>query len=181
MITPASIADVLLIQPKRFGDARGYFAETFNPRMAAAAKLPIFVQDNESLSVETGTVRGLHYQVAPFSQTKLVRCVRGAVLDVAVDLRTQSSTYGQYVAQNLSAESGLMVLVPSGFAHGFCTLQPDTLVCYKVDAVYSAPHERGLAWDDPDLGISWPVPVSGAVLSDKDRANPPLASLPRGV
>ena len=176
MITPCAIADVLLIEPKRFGDERGYFAETFSPKMVEAAQLPTFVQDNESLSRVKGTLRGLHLQLPPFAQAKLVRCVRGAVLDVAVDVRVGSPTFGQYVAMELSEANGLLAYIPAGFAHGFCTGEPDTLVNYKVDRVYSAEHERGIAWNDPGLGIDWAIETP-AVLSAKDERNLTLAAL----
>lgn len=176
MIFPSAIPDVLVIEPKRFADERGHFAETFNPKLAEAAGLPVFVQDNESLSRMKGTLRGLHLQLPPFAQAKLVRCVRGAVLDVAVDVRAGSPTFGRHVKVELSEDNGLMAFVPAGFAHGFLTLEPNTLVSYKVDHVYSAAHERGVAWNDPELGVDWGIEAP-AVMSAKDEVNPPLEAL----
>lgn len=170
-----AIGDVKIIVPKRFGDHRGFFSEVYNKRALAAAGIDLdFVQDNHSLSAEKGTVRGLHFQAPPMAQAKLVRVTRGAVLDVAVDVRRASPTYGKHVAVELSAQNWRQLLVPVGFAHGFCTLEPDTEVVYKVTSYYSAEHDAGIAWDDPELGIEWPV--SGAVLSAKDRGLPRLAA-----
>jgi dTDP-4-dehydrorhamnose 3,5-epimerase len=137
-----------------------------------------FVQDNHSLSAAVGTVRGLHFQTAPFAQAKLIRVVRGRIFDVAVDIRRSSPTFGKHVAVELSAENWRQLLVPVGFAHGFCTLEPDCEIQYKVSAYYSAADDFGLAWDDPALGIPWPVRSEEAVLSDKDRRQPTLAELP---
>ncbi len=176
MIEETELAGVVKVTPKRFEDARGYFAETFNPEMARAAGLPAFVQDNESLSRTPGTLRGLHLQTPPFAQAKFVRCVVGSVLDVSVDVRRSSPTFGQHIAVNLSAENGVMLFLPCGVAHGFVTLEPDTLVSYRVDARYSAAHERGLAWNDPELGIDWPVETP-SVLSEKDANHPSFAAL----
>ncbi|SUS06312.1 dTDP-4-dehydrorhamnose 3,5-epimerase [uncultured Defluviicoccus sp.] len=178
MFTPQAIPGVLLVQPKRFGDARGYFSETFNSARYVEVGIPDFVQDNESLSRIAGTVRGLHFQKVPFAQAKLVRCTRGSFFDAAVDIRRKSPTYGKHVAVTLSAENGLQLYVPVGFAHGFCTLEPDTQIEYKVSAPYSAEHDGGLAWDDPALNINWPVEPAKAILSDKDRRQPKLADLP---
>ncbi|WP_188261057.1 dTDP-4-dehydrorhamnose 3,5-epimerase [Azospirillum tabaci] len=173
-----AIPDVKIIRPKKFGDSRGFFSETYSKKAFEAAGLHYdFVQDNQSLSAEVGTVRGLHFQLAPFAQDKLVRVVKGAILDVAVDIRKGSPTYGQHVAAVVSAEEWNQILVPIGFAHGFCTLEPDTEVIYKVTNFYSAEHDRGLLWNDPDLGIDWPVAADKALLSDKDRKQPRLADL----
>lgn len=178
-IESTAIPDVKILTPKRFDDGRGFFSEVYNRKRYEDAGVKLdFVQDNHSLSEQSGTIRGLHYQTAPFAQDKLVRVVRGRILDVAVDLRRSSPTFGQHVAIELSAENWRQLLVPIGFAHGFCTLEPDTEVLYKVTNYYSAAHDRGLAFDDPALGISWPVPADGAVLSDKDRKHPRLADLP---
>ncbi|MFN4230724.1 dTDP-4-dehydrorhamnose 3,5-epimerase [Parvibaculum sp.] len=172
-IQSTSIPAVKILTPRRHGDARGYFSESYNRRALADAGIDIdFVQDNESLSAETGTIRGLHFQAPPFEQTKLVRVLTGAVLDVALDLRVGSPTYGQHVAVRLSAEEGNQLLIPAGFAHGFCTLAPDTRVFYKVDQYYSAAHDAGLFWNDPDIGIEWPVSSESAVLSEKDSKLP---------
>jgi len=178
-IIDTAIPAVKIIRPKRFGDDRGFFSEVFRRDVMEQAGLPTeWVQDNHSLSAAVGTVRGLHFQTEPFAQDKLVRVVRGRILDVAVDLRRSSPTFGKYVAVELSAENWQQLLVPIGFAHGFCTLEPDTEVLYKVTALYSAQHDLGLAWDDPELGIAWPVASADAMLSDKDRRQPRLADLP---
>jgi dTDP-4-dehydrorhamnose 3,5-epimerase len=136
-----------------------------------------FVQDNQSLSAEIGTVRGLHFQLDPMAQGKLVRCVAGALLDVAVDIRHDSPTFGQHVTAELTAENGCQLWVPPGFAHAFCTLAPNTEINYKVTNYYSREHDRGLLWNDPALGIPWPVSAEKAVLSDKDKVQPKLAEL----
>jgi dTDP-4-dehydrorhamnose 3,5-epimerase len=178
-VEPTAIPDVKVVVPKRFCDHRGYFCETYNrQRFSKAGIVTDFVQDNHSLSVAAGTVRGLHFQSPPFEQAKLVRVVRGRVLDVAVDIRRSSPTYGRHVAIELSSEDGRQLLIPVGFAHGFCTLVANTEIEYKVSAYYSAVHDRGLAFDDPELGIAWPVSPQEAILSDKDRRNPRLAELP---
>ncbi|MCG7392448.1 dTDP-4-dehydrorhamnose 3,5-epimerase [Microvirga sp. ACRRW] len=178
-IEPTAIPDVKILTPKRFDDGRGFFSEVYSRRRLEEGGLNLdFVQDNHSVSKNVGTIRGLHFQLAPFAQDKLVRVVRGRILDVAVDLRRSSPTYGQHVAVELSAENWRQLLVPVGFAHGFCTLEPDTEVLYKVTAYYSAEHDRGLAFDDPALGIQWPIPVKDAILSDKDRKQPRLSELP---
>lgn len=177
-VEPMELPDVKLVRTQIFGDARGYFAETYNRQAFAAAGIgDEFVQDNFSLSVAAGTVRGLHFQTAPFGQAKLVRVGRGRILDVAVDLRRESPTFGRHVAVELSSENRLQLYIPDGFAHGFCTLEPDTEVIYKVTAPYSAAHDRGIAWNDPALGIDWPVASEHAVLSDKDARNPRLSEL----
>lgn len=172
------IAGPVLIVPKRIGDIRGWFMESFRASVfEAEVGSYTFVQDNSSMSAEAGTVRGLHFQLEPRVQGKLVSCTSGALLDVAVDIRNGSPTFGQFVAEELSAESGRQLWVPPGFAHGFCTLLPNTVISYKVTDYYSAEHDRGLAWDDPDVNIPWPVAPDSAVLSDKDRKQPTLANL----
>ncbi len=178
-VEPTAIGDVKILTPKRFGDDRGFFSEVFNQQRFAEAGITVqFVQDNHSLSAKPGTIRGLHFQTAPFAQAKLVRVVRGRMLDVAVDLRRSSPTYGRHVAVELSAESWRQVFVPIGFAHGFCTLEPNTEVIYKASNYYSAAHDLGIAWDDPSLAIHWPVAGGQAILSDKDRRHPRLPELP---
>ena len=175
---PGDIAGLIVLEPKKFGDHRGFFSETYNrARLAEMGFDADFVQDNHSLSVEKGVVRGLHYQSPPFAQDKLVRVVRGAILDVAVDIRRGSPTWGDHVAVELSAENWRQLLVPKGFAHGFVTLEPDTEVVYKVTDVYAPANDHGLLWSDPDLGIDWPVGAEAAILSDKDRVQPLLAEL----
>lgn len=170
------IADVKVFVPVRHGDRRGFFSEVYNRRALEAAGVAVdFVQDNHSLSAERGTVRGLHFQIPPFAQTKLVRVVRGSVFDVAVDVRRGSPTFGRHVSVTLSAAEGNQVLVPAGFAHGLMTLEADTEVLYKVSDYYAPDHDRGILWNDPALGIEWPIAKGEAVLSDKDRGQPPLA------
>ncbi|WEK49904.1 MAG: dTDP-4-dehydrorhamnose 3,5-epimerase [Candidatus Kaistia colombiensis] len=168
-----------LIHPKVHGDARGQFFEAFRQDLFQRDVDPAiaFVQDNQSLSRPAGTVRGLHFQLEPRAQAKLVRVLRGAILDVAVDIRPSSPTFGQHVAVTLSAENHAQLYVPTGFAHGFCTLGPDTEVFYKTSDYYSPEHDRGLAWDDPALGIAWPVGDTATTLSDRDRKHPRLADL----
>jgi len=169
----------LLISTRRFGDERGFFLETYSARDFAALGIEeSFVQDNHSLSAAVGTIRGLHFQLPPQAQAKLVRVLRGAILDVAVDLRRSSPTYGRHVAVELSAANGLQLYIPAGFAHGFCTLEPDTEVAYKVSAPYSPAHDRSLAWDDPDLALPWPFGAANVTLSEKDRGAPRLRDLP---
>lgn len=171
------IPDVKLIKPKKFGDHRGFFSETYNKQALARAGITLeFVQDNHSLSVSRGVIRGLHFQTPPFAQDKLVRVVRGAILDVAVDLRRSSPTFGRHVSAVISAEEWNQILVPVGFAHGFCTLEPNTEVIYKVTHYYSPAHDKGLYWNDPALAIDWPVSESDAIVSDKDRALPAFSA-----
>jgi dTDP-4-dehydrorhamnose 3,5-epimerase len=172
------ISGPALIKPKLIGDSRGYFMEAWKEAWFREHIEDVgFVQDNQSLSAQVGTIRGLHYQDAPVAQGKLVRCLKGAIFDVAVDIRPGSATFGQWVGATLSAENAEQLWVPEGFAHGFCTLEPDTIVFYKVTNPYSKDHDRGLAFDDPDIGIDWPIDLSAAMLSDKDRVQPSLNSL----
>ena len=179
LVEATAIPDVKIVTPKKFGDHRGFFSEVYNRQAFAEAGIALdFIQDNHSLSAQVGTLRGLHFQSAPFAQDKLVRVPRGRILDVAVDIRKSSPTFGRHVAVELSAENWRQLLVPIGFAHGFVTLEPDTEVMYKVTNYYSAANDLGLAWDDPDLAIAWPLPPGGAVLSDKDRKHPRLRDLP---
>jgi dTDP-4-dehydrorhamnose 3,5-epimerase len=172
------IAGPLLLRMRRFADARGIFIETYNQRDFAALGIhETFVQDNQSLSVAVGTVRGLHFQLPPAAQAKLVRVLRGRILDVVVDLRRTSPSFGQHVAVELSGDTGEQFYVPAGFAHGFVTRAPDTEVCYKVSALYAPECDRGLSWNDPALGIEWGVAPDSAMLSEKDRRWPSLAEL----
>jgi len=172
-IIPTEIPDVKVLVPRRFKDARGYFAETYNRQLFRDAGIDAeFVQDNQSMSVESGVVRGLHYQVAPMAQAKLVRVLRGIILDVAVDIRRGSPTFGRHVSVTLNADDGRQILIPVGFAHGFATLEPNTEVFYKVSNLYSPAHERGIRWNDPALGIEWCVEEKSAVLSERDRVHP---------
>ncbi len=174
-----AIPDVVVLTPRIFRDARGFFSETWNRRALGEAGIEAdFVQDNHSLSRDKGVVRGLHFQTPPHAQDKLVRVIRGRVLDVAVDIRRGSPTFGRHVAVELSAENWRQLWVPRGFAHGFCTLEPDTEVLYKVTDYYAPECDEGLLWNDPALGIDWPVGEGEAILSEKDRSHPRLAELP---
>lgn len=164
-----AIPDVKLITPRRFSDDRGYFVETWSRKLLAVD----FCQDNQSLSLHAGTIRGLHFQMAPFAQAKLVSVLKGRIFDVAVDLRKASPSFGQHVTVELDASTGNQLFVPQGFAHGFCTLEPNTLVHYKVDAHYAPDADAGIYWADEALGITWPVDKAHAHLSPKD------ANLPR--
>jgi dTDP-4-dehydrorhamnose 3,5-epimerase len=178
-VASTSIPAVRIITPKSFADPRGVFCETYNRKRFFEHGITLeFVQDNQSTSVEAGTIRGLHFQSSPAAQDKLIRVLRGSIFDVAVDLRRSSPTYGKWIAEKLSAEDGKQLLVPIGFAHGFCTLEPDTHVLYKVTDYYSPANDLGIAWDDPDLAIDWPVEPGKAVLSDKDTRHPRFSSLP---
>jgi dTDP-4-dehydrorhamnose 3,5-epimerase len=175
-IQPLSIPDVLCIQPTQHHEDRGFFSEVYRRDVLASHGVEVaFVQDNHVFSAARGVLRGLHFQVPPNAQGKLVRCVRGAVVDVAVDIRQGSPTYGQHVALELSARNWRQVWVPPGFAHGYVTLQPESEVLYKVTAYYDPVAERGIAWDDPALSIDWRWPAGELVISPKDRANPNLA------
>ena len=173
------IADVKLITPSRFTDPRGFFSETWNQgRFAEAGIAGPFIQDNHAVSTEAGVLRGLHCQIGPNAQGKLVRCVKGAIYDVAVDARRGSPTFGTYVGAEISAENWTQIWVPVGFLHGYCTLTAETEVIYKVTGAYDKPAERGVIWNDPDLGIAWPVPTDRVILSDKDQVLPRLRDLP---
>ncbi len=175
-IEPQPIPDVLLITPPKFGDNRGFFSETWSaPKLAAYGFEQHFIQDNHSLSAQPGTIRGLHCQVAPSIQGKLVRVIRGAIWDVAVDIRIGSPTYGRYVAAELSAENWQQLWIPGGFLHGFCTLTENTEVIYKVTGDYDRAAERGVIWNDPALALPWPVEPGREILSDKDKVLPKLA------
>ena len=174
-IEDAAIPAVKIVTPKKHGDARGFFSEVYKRSAFQDAGLDFdFVQDNHAFSAAVGTLRGLHFQTPPFAQDKLLRVARGRIFDVAVDIRRSSPTFGKYVAVELSAENWRQMLVPIGFAHGYVTLEPDTEVLYKTTAVYSPANDRGVAWDDPDIGVVWPLPPVGLTLSDKDRRLPRL-------
>jgi dTDP-4-dehydrorhamnose 3,5-epimerase len=173
-----SIPDVLLITPRRHGDQRGFFSETFRADLFRDLGLDAtFVQDNHSRSSQQGVLRGLHFQTPPQAQGKLVRCIRGSIFDVAVDIRKGSPSYGRHVSSVISARNWTQVWVPAGFAHGFCTLEPDCEVIYKVTDYYAPELEVGIAFDDPALAIPWPVPAAEVILSPKDRTHPPLSGL----
>jgi dTDP-4-dehydrorhamnose 3,5-epimerase len=179
-VTALAIPDIKLIRPVRHEDARGFFSEIYNrDRFVAAGIDAVFVQDNFSLSRPRGVLRGLHFQTPPFAQAKLVSVRRGAIFDVVVDIRHGSPWFGRPLAIELAAEDWTQLFIPEGFAHGFCTLRPDTEVSYKVNAPYSRDHDRGLLWNDAALGIDWPVAASAALLSEKDAVLPRLADLPR--
>jgi dTDP-4-dehydrorhamnose 3,5-epimerase len=175
----SGISDIpVLLRPRRFGDERGWFSETYS--LPAAARLGItqpFVQDNLSFSAQQGTIRGVHFQLPPYAQNKLVRCVRGSIMDYAVDLRRGSPTYGQYVGAKLTADGGEQLHVPVGYGHAFVTLEPDVEVAYKVTELYAPEHDAGIIWSCPEIGIDWPLPESGPVLSDKDKKLPKLSEL----
>ena len=167
-----SLEGVFLLEPKRFGDHRGFFMESYNQQTFEKLGIKLeLCQDNHSLSVETATLRGLHYQKNPKAQTKIVRCLAGAILDVVVDIRKGSPTYGQHVAEILTPENNRSIVVPKGFAHGVMTLVPNSEIFYKVDEFYAPDEDRGIRWNDPELGIRWPF--SDVQLSEKDQ-NAPL-------
>src|SRR5687768_977315 len=175
--TPIPAVKVLV--PKKFGDHRGFFSEIYSRKAFAAAGITAdFVQDNHSLSAEAGVVRGLHFQLPPMAQDKLLRVVRGAILDVAVDIRRGSPTFGKSVAEVISAENWKQIYIPAGFAHGFRTLEPNTEVIYKVTNFYSPEHDRGIRWNDPAIGIDWGIDEAQAILSERDRKHPVLAAAP---
>jgi dTDP-4-dehydrorhamnose 3,5-epimerase len=171
--------EVRVVRPSRAADSRGFFSEVYSHRAFARIGIDtVFVQDNHSLSVQRAVVRGLHFQIPPVAQAKLVRVVRGAIFDAVVDIRHGSPTFGRAASVTLSAELWNQLFVPEGFAHGFCTLEPGTEVLYKVSRPYSPAHDRGLLWNDPALGIDWPVDAETAILSEKDRRQPRLVELP---
>jgi dTDP-4-dehydrorhamnose 3,5-epimerase len=176
IVEPTEISDVLLLTPPRFLDARGFFSETWNDRRFAEAGVAgPFVQDNHARSADRGVVRGLHLQIAPSEQGKLVRVVRGSIWDVAVDIRRDSPTYGRHAGVVLSAENWQQLWIPAGLLHGYCTLEPDTEVIYKVTAPWDRDAERGIVWNDPELAVPWPIASGEAILSDKDKLLPRLS------
>ena len=169
-VRTTKLQGVLVLKPRRFVDVRGYFAEVYTERLFHQAGVTAaFVQDNQSYSLHQGTIRGLHFQLPPAAQAKLVRVIRGCVHDVVVDLRVGSPTYGEWIAERLSADGGEQIYIPSGFAHGFCTLEANTEVSYKVDSYYAPAYDTGIIWNDPTLNINWPVAADAAILSDKDK------------
>lgn len=174
-VIPTGIPEVRILEPKVFGDARGYFFESWNAEVYRKAGIDcVWVQDNESRS-RKGVLRGLHYQMPPFTQAKLVRVICGTVLDVALDIRKGSPTFGKHVAVELSGENKRQLFVPRGFAHGFAVLSDEAVFAYKCDNSYAPSHERGIAFDDPALGIDWCMEPSAALLSDRDRRHPLLS------
>lgn len=170
---------LLEIRPRKIGDERGYFSEIFRmDNFARHASPAQFVQDNQSLSARIGTVRGIHFQCRPAAQAKLVRCIAGRLFDVAVDLRSGSATYGKWASLELSPDENNQLWIPEGFGHAFCTLEPNSIISYRVTSYYSPEHDRGVAWDDPQIAIDWPSVADPATLSPKDRQQPSLAALP---
>lgn len=177
--TPLAIESIVRLEPKIFRDDRGFFSEVYKARdLAEAGIAATFVQDNHSMSRSSGVVRGLHLQTAPHAQGKLIRVVRGSIFDVAVDVRHGSPTFGRHVTAVLSADNGAQLWVPAGFAHGFCTLEADTEVVYKVTDYYAPECDRSIQWNDPALAIDWPVTADAAILSPKDASARPLAEHP---
>ena len=175
-IESLDIPDIKLIAPRRNEDARGFLCETYNAQQLQAAGIEaVFVQDNEVLSHESGVLRGLHYQSPPAGQAKLIRVIRGSIFDVAVDIREDSDTFSKHVARKLSQENGEQLFVPEGFAHGYLTLEPETLVSYKVTEFWAPKLERGVLWNDPALGIDWPLPAARISLNERDAGLLPLA------
>ncbi|MCL1990700.1 MAG: dTDP-4-dehydrorhamnose 3,5-epimerase [Defluviitaleaceae bacterium] len=173
-VVPTSLKDVLLLEPQLFEDKRGYFMESYNKKTAADVGLNMdFIQDNQSLSTLAGTIRGLHFQLNPKAQTKWVRCLSGSIYDVVVDLRVGSPTYKKWTGVLLSEYNHRQLVVPKGFAHGFCTLVPNTVVSYKVDAYYDPECDSGILWNDPELKIDWPT--THPILSQKDTQQPTLS------
>lgn len=172
-VIKTDIEGVLIIEPTVFGDDRGYFFESFNVRkfVEKTGVDVYFVQDNESRS-RYGVLRGLHFQLPPYTQAKLVRCVKGAVLDVAVDIRMGSPTYGKYVCCEMTEDNKRQFFVPKGFAHGFCVLSEDAVFQYKCDEFYHPEAEGAIIWNDPDIAINWPIPVDKVILSEKDKHHP---------
>lgn len=173
IIETTEIEGVITLCPVIHEDGRGFFSETYNKQTLEKNKINInFVQDNHSLSKDSGVVRGLHFQSEPYAQDKLIRVISGSIFDVAVDLRAKSTTYGKYVSRVLSDKNWKQLLVPKGFAHGFCTLEKNTEVIYKVSNYYAPDCDKGIMWNDPDLKIKWPIENDKAILSDKDKKQP---------
>jgi dTDP-4-dehydrorhamnose 3,5-epimerase len=181
VFTRLAIPDIIEIIPERHGDERGFFSEVFKDTAWAAGGIDVtFVQDNHSFSRDAGVLRGLHFQTPPFAQAKLVRVTRGAVFDVAVDIRKGSPTFAQWVGRKLTADKGNQMFVPAGFAHGFVTLTPDTEFLYKVSQPYSKANDRSIRFDDPEINVKWPMPGDALTLSDKDKNAPLLADVETG-
>lgn len=175
IIEKTALDGVVILTPARHGDNRGFFCESWNAKRMSEAGLNFdFVQDNHSFSRETGTVRGLHFQSPPHAQAKLVRCGRGRLFDVVVDIRNGSPTYGRWAGAELSFDNGKQLLIPAGFLHGFATLEPDTEIIYKCTDYYAPECDGAVRFDDPDIGIDWGIPTSDAILSDKDRTAQPM-------
>jgi len=178
-LEPQAIPEVLVLRPKRIEDSRGFFVEHYSKAKAHDVGLTAdFIQDNVSLSVRKGTVRGLHFQIPPAPQAKLVSVMQGAIIDVAVDIRKGSPTYGKYVAVEITASNGRQIFIPEGFAHGFVTLEANTMLFYKVSGLYSQAHDRGVRWNDPAIGFDWGGHADPGTLSEKDKGLPAFAELP---
>lgn len=177
-ITSLEIPEIKIIQTKKFGDDRGYFSETYNKKLLEKNSITIdFIQDNQSLSTQENVLRGLHYQSPPFAQDKLVRCLAGSILDVAVDIRKESPTYGKHIKKIISSDNFEQILVPVGFAHGFVTLEPNTLVMYKVSNYYSAENDNGIMWNDSQINIDWGIDEKSVILSEKDSKQPSFSQI----
>ena len=177
-VTALEIPDVKLLTLPKFGDERGFFSEVYNKKELTAQGIEIgFVQDNQAYSANSGTLRGLHFQAPPHAQDKLIRVISGSIFDVAVDIRCGSPTFGKHASAVISAKAWNQMLVPVGFAHGYCTLEPDTEILYKVSDYYAPDHDLGVLWSDPALNIAWPVAQGEAVISEKDRGLPLLATI----
>ena len=179
VVLDTSFPEVKVLVPAKHADERGFFSETYSRRAFAAAGIALeFVQDNHAFSVRRGTIRGLHFQVPPFAQDKIVRVIRGSIFDVVVDVRRGSPTFGRFETFLLEAAAWKQLLIPVGFAHGLCTLEPDTEIMYKVSNLYAPAHDKGVRWNDPEIGIAWPVPPEEALISPKDRVLPLLSDIP---
>ncbi|MEM8773681.1 MAG: dTDP-4-dehydrorhamnose 3,5-epimerase [Pseudomonadota bacterium] len=177
LVEKTPLPGLYVLTPVRHGDTRGFFSESYSAKLLAEHGIDtVFVQDNHSLSSAAGTVRGLHFQNPPHAQDKLVRCGKGALFDVAVDIRAGSPTYGQWHGAELSFENGRQMLVPAGFAHGFVTREPDTEIVYKCSDYYAPETEGAIRWDDPDIGVEWGAEAALAILSDKDSIAPPFSA-----
>jgi dTDP-4-dehydrorhamnose 3,5-epimerase len=171
--------EVKVLVPPKHADERGFFSETYSRRRLAEAGIDLdFVQDNQAFSVRRGTIRGLHFQIPPFAQDKIVRVIRGSIFDVVLDVRRRSPTFGRFETFVLTASDWKQLFIPVGFAHGLCTLEPETEIMYKVSNFYSPAHDKGVRWNDPEIGIDWPVPSEEALISPKDRVLPLLSAIP---
>jgi dTDP-4-dehydrorhamnose 3,5-epimerase len=179
VVLDTSFPEVKVLVPAKHADERGFFSETYSRRAFASAGIALeFVQDNQSFSVRRGTIRGLHFQIPPFAQDKIVRVIRGSIFDVVVDVRRGSPTFGRFETFLLEAADWKQLRIPAGFAHGLCTLEPDTEIMYKVSNFYAPAHDKGVRWNDPKIGIAWPVPPEEALISPKDRVLPLLSDIP---
>lgn len=179
IVRDTSFPEVKILLPAKHADERGFFSETYSRRTLAAAGIDLdFVQDNQAFSARRNTIRGLHFQIPPFAQDKIIRVLRGSIFDVVVDVRRRSPTFGRFEAFVLNAADWAQLLIPVGFAHGLCTLEPETEILYKVSNFYSPTHDKGVRWNDPEIGIEWPVAPEEALVSPKDRELPLLSTVP---